>query len=260
MADVNAVIPTLLSPNPTKRRNEIIVLLYSPLWIAVIAWMMFSHHFARWGDGGHLAFGIALALPLWIIPFAWRIPEERNRPLLELHATRFLVAIALMTFLQTYFGAMLFFDHLGMEYHFQVGWLLHGTPLFLYFVTIAYFSTYYVVLQIATRLVERRLPRALWLLARALLGYGVAFAETASMSTPALREFFFYRDKTFALLWGSACYGTLFFISLPLFQRLDDRSDAPPARMGPLVRDVLAANMLILILYELYGGIIGARV
>ena len=252
----------LLAENPPKRRSELIVLAYTPIWIAVIGYLMLSNDFARWGDGGHLAFGIALALPLWTLPFLLRAPADRNRPLRELHATRFALFIALTTFVQTYFGTLFFFDQLGMEYHFPVTWLLHRTPLFLYFVTIAYFSTYYVAMQAVMRALQSLFPRAsrpALLLARAAVGYLVAFAETGLMSNDLLKQFFFYRDKNFALFLGSLCYGTLFFITLPEAQGLDERADLPAPSLRQVAWDTLAANFIVLLCYELFALAIGLR-
>ena len=62
--------------------------------------------------------------------------------------------------MQVWFGSDLFFDFLGMEYHFGVTWTAHRTPVFLYFMTIAYFSTYYAILQIVWRAFRTRFPDA----------------------------------------------------------------------------------------------------
>ena len=83
--------------------------------------------------------------------------------------------------------------------------------------------------------------------------YAVAFGETFFMASDRIRDLFSYRDRSFTLLYGSLCYGTLFFITLPLFARLDE---APPTAALPrppllaLCRDALALNMLALIAYE----------
>src|SRR5688572_28516604 len=91
--------------------------------------------FTRWGDTGHLLLGVGLALSLWVGPILLPASVEHDRPLLERHATRFAVWIAVVTFLQSYFGTLFFFYHLGMEYHFPATLELHRTPVFLYLVT-----------------------------------------------------------------------------------------------------------------------------
>lgn len=249
-----------LSPNPSKRWTELFVLAYSPIWIAAIGLCEVTHVFARWGDVGHLAFGLALALPIWLVPLGWPGAADRALPVAARHITRFNVFIAVFTFLQVWFGSDLFFDFLGMEYHFPVRWTLHRTPLFLYFVTIAYFSTYYVVMQIAWRAFRTRFPSAPWplrLLVLCALGYAIAFAETSGMATQTMHEYFLYRDKTFTLVYGSLCYGSIFVVSLPLVYRLDEERQPDGIRSLPtLLWDAAAANTVVLVLYAVYAAVI----
>lgn len=249
-----------LSANPSKRWTERFVLFYSPIWIAVIGVCELTHVFARWGDVGHLAFGFALALPIWLVPLGWPGAADRALPLASRHIVRFNVFIAAWTFLQVWFGSDLFFDFLGMEYHFPVHWTWHRTPVFLYLVTVAYFSTYYVILQIAWRGFRTRFPSAHPLVrvaVLAVLGYAVAFCETAGMATDAMHEYFLYRDKTFTLLYGSLCYGTIFVVSLPLVYRLDEEAQPDGRRsLGSLLWDACAANTAVLIFNAIYAGLI----
>lgn len=229
-----------LAPTPEKRRVETLVLVLSPLWMAAIAIVQQGRYFTHWSDGAHLAFGVALAAPFFLLAFA------------SAHGARFIALITLMSFIQNYFGATLFFDAFGMQYHFPTTWLLHRTPVFLYFVTVAYFATYYVVMQLAWRALRARFPRAKWI-TRALLSYSIAFAETAAMANESIRAYFSYRDPRAVMLFGSIAYGTVFFVTLPLFYDLDENAAAPPVPLRRLIWDLLAMNMLVLICYELYG-------
>src|SRR5262245_33251042 len=92
---------------------------------------------AGWHDLGHMIFGVGVAAPIWIAPLLGP-PGARQ------HALRFNLWVGAFAFLQNYFGTYLFFDVLGMEYHFQTAWEWNKTPVFLYFITVAYFTTYYV--------------------------------------------------------------------------------------------------------------------
>jgi cycloeucalenol cycloisomerase len=251
-----------LAADPAKRHNERLVLAYSLVWMAVIAVVQATRAFTRWGDAGHLALGVGLALPLWIAPLAFPAPIDRGRPLAARHAARFTLAIGLFTLLQCYFGSALFFDVLGMEYHFNVRWIWNRTPVFLYFLTVAYFSTYYVVLSILWRAFRTRWPAApslLRLAVLALLGYAMAFAETASMANETLSQYFRYRDKSFVLTYGSIFYGAVFFFSLPLIFRIDEDAAEPPPSLGRVAWDMLACTMLILACDELFAAIARAR-
>jgi cycloeucalenol cycloisomerase len=207
-----------------------------------------------------MAFGLALALPVWLIPLGWPPAADRELPFAERHSTRFNVFVATFTFLQVWFGSDLFFDFLGMEYHFGVTWTAHRTPLFLYFVTIAYFSTYYTGMQLLWRAFRTRFPDApgvVRLVVLCVLGYSVAFAETSGMATQYMREYFLYRDKHFTLIYGSLCYGTIFVISLPLVYRLDEEAQPDGKRtLRSLFWDACAANTVVLIFYAMYAALI----
>lgn len=230
---------------------ERFVLIYSPIWMAAVLAVEFGGVLAGWGDEQHLAFGVALALPLFVAPLFL----ERDAPLLRRHALRFSFAVALLSFLQCYFGSALFFTAFGMQYHFHVTWIWNGTPLFLYFMTVAYFATYFVVLELVWRAFRTRFPtasRPAQLAVRALLSYLVAFAETAAMATPRMAEFFSYRDPRWVMLYGSICYGTVFFVALPLFTALDEERPTE-RRLFSLAWDLAAINMILIVCYEVYG-------
>ncbi len=242
------------SLEPASIANTRFAAIYSPLWMAAMGALMVTRALRHWGDLKHMAFGLALALPAWIYPFTpMAARADANRPLASRYATHFAVAIALTTLLQTYFGSNLFFDRLGMQYHFNTKWVLNGTPLFLYFVTIAYFTMYYVLMVALDRPIARNLKGPARWLARFALCYAVAFGETFFMASDMISDFFSYREKRYALLIGSIGYGMLFFATLPIFVRLAETPSAKRQSLGTLVRDVLAANMLSLVAYEIFA-------
>ena len=223
----------------SKRWSERFILYYTPVWIAAVVVVMATHAFTHWGDVGHLFLGVGLVAPLYVAPLL----AHQGR---DAHIWKFNLWIGLYSILQTYFGSALFFDVLHMEYHFPVHWIWNRTPIFLYLMTITYFSTYYV----AMSLVWRRAVGKHWLvraLVLILLGYAVAFAETAGMANEWLKDYFIYRDKSFVLLWGSACYGSIFVLSLPFVFRLHE-PERPSFRR--IAGEVLAVNMAALIAYE----------
>ncbi len=241
-------------PSPAHRYVETLYLSFSPVWMAVIAYCMLTHCFAAWGDVGHMLLGLALSVPLWLLPLVLPTETERGQPIFARHTVKANLFVALMSFVQCYFGSAMFFEGLGMQYHFPTNWMLNGTPLFLYFVTVAYFSTYYALMRLGLRLFVRAVPSAsrllIWLVIAAL-SYSMAFGETFFMASPSLSAFFSYADRHKALVVGSLCYGTLFFMSLPVFLRIDDEPRMPTP-ISRLVFQTMGANMLILCAYEVY--------
>lgn len=253
-------------PVPAKRWLERFFLLYTPLWTAVCALVMWSGAFKRWGDWQHLLFGVGLALPLWLGPLLAGV--ERDTPLRSRYTVQATLFLFLFSFIQNYFGATMFFRCFGMEYHFRVTWVGNGSPWFLSFLTVAYFSTYFAIMQLGLRKADAQLGkiaspllrRSLRVVVCLLLGYAMAFAETLTMANQWLRGYFSYADKTTMLMYGSLCYGTLLCIALRLYARLgeDDGTGQPPP-LSAVLWQVLGANMLVLVCYEVFAFFIAPR-
>lgn len=242
----------LLAADPHKRQAEILLLCYSPVWIAAVAAVLLTGAVQHMNDASLMALGIGLALPPWLLPL-WTPAGAEALPYLQRPGTRAAAFITVMALVQNYFGSALFFDGLGMQYHFPVRLIINRVPVFLFPLTVPYFSTYYVVMQIGWRACRKSSPsplvHALGLLA---LSYAVAFAETWFMANDALRPCFAYADKSFVLRYGSLCYGAVFFLSLPWYYRMDEDPQAPRTPLRRVVWDALAANMAILICYEVF--------
>lgn len=245
-----------LAAPPVKAFVERYFLLYTPLWIAAVAIVLWTQAFTRWGDAGHMALGIGMALPVWLLPLI----IERERPLLERYSFKAVTFITLFSFIQNYFGAPLFFRYFGMEYHFNVTIVGNGSPWFLSPMTVAYFCTYFAIMQASLRALRRPIARVqrararavLLVLACMLLGATMAFLETLTMANELLHGYFAYASKTRMLAIGSLCYGTLLAIALPLYARIDE-APQQPTPIGALLWQILGSNLLILICYELYG-------
>ncbi|UQA58518.1 hypothetical protein [Polyangium aurulentum] len=246
--------------NPAKAKTERLALVYSPIWMLLVAAVMFSGAFRGWGELEHLALGVGLALPVFLFPIVLPDETERALPLAQRHGFRWAALLLVFSLLQNYFGARLFFERFGMEYHFRVRWIANGTPIFLYFMTVAYFATYYALMQIGWRVFRTRFPsapRAAAVLVRAALSYAMAFGETAAMANRHLSGYFSYSDPAFVMLWGSFAYGTIFFLTLPLFARLDEEgAQAEATRKRPLGKvmwDLLALNCLCFVTHEAWS-------
>jgi hypothetical protein len=113
-------------------------LLYSPIWIAVVAVTLLTQAFAHWRDLGHMLLGVGLGAPIVL----WSLFSEPEVPLAERYSLKAALFVTLLAFLQNYFGTPLFFNHFGLTYHFPVTLLGNGSPWFLSFLTMAYFATY----------------------------------------------------------------------------------------------------------------------
>ena len=220
-----------------------------------------THVFARWGDVGHLALGLAMALPIWLVPLAWPGAADRGLPFTSRHIVRFNFFIFVWSFLQVWFGSDLFFDFLGMEYHFPVHWTAHRTPVFLYFITIAYFSTYYTVMQIVWRAFRTRFPgsaraRAPRRPRRARLRHrlhrdlGHGDADDARL-LPLSRQDLHARLRLALLRHHLRGHG-----AARLSPRRNTRSPMEQEPSASLFWDACAANTVVLIFYAVYAALI----
>lgn len=244
----------MLATRPDKRFTETFVLAYTPVWVAAVLWAMTSGVLRSWGDLEHMLFGVALALPLVLMPL---VPRESAPPIGERHATRFVWLVTLFSVLQCWFGSELFFEVFGMQYRFRTSIVWNGTPAFLYLMTVAYFATYYVVQVVLYRALRRRVTNGLArLVGRAVIAYATAFAETAGMANDLLVDWFSYRDRGFVMWVGSIAYGAIFFVTLPLFADLDEKAPSKPL-LRAATTELLALTMICLVIYEAYAIVVG---
>lgn len=245
-------------PNVAKRRLERLFLAFTPLWTGAVGIVLLTGAFRRWGDVGLMLLGLGMALPLWALPFVL----EREQPLAARYTVKATLFLALLSFIQNYFGAPLFFRFFGMEYRFNATFSGNGSPWFLSLMTVAYFSTYFGIMQallrradawLATSTVRTPLARKLLRAAACMaLGYSMAFLETLFMANEMLRGYFAYADKGRMLKAGSLCYGTLLALALPLYASIDE-DPAQPTPLSAVLWRALGVNMLVLICYEIYS-------
>jgi cycloeucalenol cycloisomerase len=271
--------------DPGKAWAERFFLLYSPIWIALVAWALLSGAVLTWDDPTYLAFGLVCGAPPVLVPALLhrRVPALRGVPWHQSYWLKYNVWIFLFVFVGTYFLTHYFFDVLGMRYAFPTRWnggaALVGRarpeiPLFMYPLTQAYFVTYHVVMLVLLRRARgllglpapgapdmspgssRFVRRLALAVVTVVLAYGVAFAETWFMASDAIAAYFGYADKPRMLQYGSLFYACYFLVSLPLLSRLDEPAGARTP-LGQAVLSSLAAGMLVFFILDLLTWIIG---
>lgn len=271
--------------DPGKAWAERFFLLYSPIWIVLVAWALLSRAVLTWDDPTYIAFGFLCGAPPVLVPALLhrRIPGLRGVPWHQSWWFKFNVWIFLFVFVGTYFLTHYFFDVLGMRYEFPTRWnggaALVGRarpdiPLFMYPLTQAYFVTYHVVMLVLLRrmrgllgLPQPGLPdrspqatrfvrRLAFAVVTVALAYGVAFAETWFMASDAISDYFGYADKARMLKYGSLFYACYFLVSLPLLARLDEPA-GQRTPLGQAVLSSLAAGMLVFFILDLLTWVIG---
>ncbi|MFV8753722.1 hypothetical protein ACNOYE_24470 [Nannocystaceae bacterium ST9] len=247
-----------LAAEPSKAAAERFVLIYSPVWMALVGTVMLAGLYRGWSDLAYMTFGLAAALPLIVVPWLRPAAADRDRRPWQTSWFRMNLWVAILVWFGSYFGSEYFFDVLGMRYEFPTTWNLDAAlvgsgsdevPLFLYPLTQAYFMTYHVVMTVLYRRMQARwslgpLTRVALI---AGLAYAVAFAETFFMAIPALRDVFSYPDRGRMLMIGSLFYASYFVISLPVFSRIDE---GRPWTIGDTIGSSLAVCMGVLIVLD----------
>jgi cycloeucalenol cycloisomerase len=243
----------ILSEHAGKRATERFWLAYTPLWGGACAVVMMGGFAERWGDRALLGLGLVLALGAVVGPFLVEPPEERALPLVERTAFKMVLGVVLLSFGLNYTQTPYFWDVLHMHYGFNATWTIDDNPIFLYLLTVAYFSTYSVLTCIAYRWLRARLaaaPAPLRLAALALAPLAMAFLETVLNANPWTRRLFCYDDGRLMLWFGTLSYGIAFIFILPAWMAVDER---PGRRVSALtvVAWTLAALYADLIVLDL---------
>ena len=247
------------SANPDKAWVEKFFLLYTPVWMALMAMMMLTGWVDTWSNGALLLHAALVALPIFVIPLLVhrRFSDKPVRDSYFLKANLYLFVFG---FWGNYAGSEYFFDLLGMVYHFPnatttldaalIGSGEQVVPLIMYGYTHAYFMTYHATATIALRRLKPLWSSAspvrqwcLFLLLVFVIGYCWAWAETKGMANPLLASSFYYEKMALMLKYGSMIYATYFIASFPIYYFIDEDQQRPWSLLQ-VVAGALAASTL----------------
>ena len=232
--------PRWFSENPSKAWGEKFFLAYSPIWMAMMGLVMVLGINDRVGEWGFLAIGLAVALPLVLVPALIRDESSLGRRWYQTYWFKANLYIGIFNFVANYFASEYFFDVLGMVYNypaieiFNFDSALVGTgeqqvPVMMYLLTQAYFMTYHTTAVIVLRRLRTSgIPgmSALWPVLVVVVAYAWAWMETRMMANPMIADQFYYREMGRMLAYGSMFYATYFIASFPIFYHLDETRTA----------------------------------
>lgn len=247
--------PIYASKNPAKRAVERYWLLYTPVWGLVSAVVMVGGLAERWGDVELMAYGLLLASGALAGPLLRPAPEDAAKPWLRRSGVKLAFSVVFFSLAMNYYCAPFFFDVLHMHYGFDTTWNVRGNnPLFLFFVTIAYFATYLVMVNVAYRVARAKLeaaPRPLKWLGLCAVPFAVAFLESLLNANPFIESLFCYDDLFLTLTFGTFCYGTAFVFTLPVWVGIDEASAKEVSFWRALLWNA-AAMFGIIVAFDLY--------
>lgn len=231
---------------------------YTLVWGAVTAATMLSGIAEHWGDVELMILGVSLALGAVVPPLVRPHPEERRLPFAQRPAVKLAGSVVGFSFLMNYFCTPYFYEVLHMHFGFAASITIDENPVFLYFMTVAYFATYLVLVCAAYRWARARLPER-WGWLGGLSAFAVALLETVLNANPFMARLFCFDDMPFMLWFGTLSYGVCFCFTLPVWMRIDDAPDRSIAP-GRVAVEVAAAMMAIVIAFELLRHLVAPHV
>jgi cycloeucalenol cycloisomerase len=257
------------SENPSKAWGEKFFLAYSPVWMTIMALVMGLGVSERLGEWGFMAIGVAVALPLVVVPALIRDERPLGRRWYQTYWFKANLYIGIFNIAANYFGTEYFFDILGMVYDYPmielnldatlVGSGEQRVPFIMYLLTQAYFLTYHTTAVIVLRRIRTsRLPigAMLWPLLLLAVAYFWAWMETKAMANPWIESQFYYKDIERMLSYGSLFYSLYFIASFPIFYHLDEERDASWS-LTMTVAAALSASMIMMFLLDFAAAIFG---
>jgi cycloeucalenol cycloisomerase len=214
------------SPNPQKAAIERAWLEYSAVWCGLLGLVMLTGLGSYWSDPGLSLLGIVFMMGTYFWPVL-RVNRHFHYPTLN----AMFYGNVTLSFTMHYIATPFFFDVLHMRYGFQVEARIDRNPVFLYPLTVAYFSTYSVMSCIFLRRITNAFSGDVWsssalgrLMGNALRGFGVvmvpfatALFETLLNANPFISDLFCYDDVRFAITFGTFAYGLGFVFSIPVW-------------------------------------------
>ena len=225
------------SENSGKAWAEKWFLIYSPVWMAMMAVVMFTGLSDVLGDVGFIVLGLLVALPFWVVP-ALKSPENSNTKWYETYWFKANMYMLSFGFFGNYVGSEYFFDILGMVYIYpSITWNLDtalvgsGTqkvPVLMYLLTHAYFMTYHTSAIVVLRRFRTSGIKGMVVLFPIMvfvIGYFWSFMETKAMANPLIAGNFYYEKMDLMLAYGSAIYAIYFVCSFPIYYFIDENSE-----------------------------------
>lgn len=266
------------SSNPDKAWAEKFFLLYSPVWMALMALMMLTGWDKTASDSVLLLHSCIVALPLFIVPLILRAGKNPGNHWMQSYWFKANLYMGVFGFFGNYFGSEYFFDVLGMVYHYPnaktvldsalVGKGEQKVPLIMYLYTHAYFMTYHTSAIVVLRCVLKCLLKSVQRLgalgssvafmpAVFTIGYGWAWVETKAMANPLMASSFYYENMPAMLTYGTIIYALYFLVSFPIFYFLDEHAEARWDSVKTIAA-ALSASMLVMYLLDIAAHIVGS--
>jgi cycloeucalenol cycloisomerase len=244
-----------LSQVASRREGEVFFLIWTVLWISIVAAIVFFRWFEWFTSWHYLTVGLVICVPCIFGPLI--LPLSKSESTLDWSqrfSTKANVWCFIMAFVSNYLWTHYFYRVLGASYTFTAH-RLNDVPFCLYLITHSYFITYHVGSSILLRRCGFKLPQ--WsspLFWSIILGmaYFTAFAETYTIKN---FPYYTFQDEQAMYRVGLGFYAIYFVVSYPMFLRLDQ--DGSRWTLSRTVIDSFACCMMITLLLDFWRLAIG---
>nr|CAB3460100.1 unnamed protein product [Digitaria exilis] len=258
-----------LAADGSKRWGEAFFLLYTPFWLTLCLGIVVPFKlYERFTELEYLILGLVSTVPAFFIPLflvgkADSVRSLKDRYWVKLNLKHILssqanIWIIIFSYVGNYFWTHYFFTVLGASYTFP-SWRMNNVPHTTFLLTHACFLFYHMASNMTLRRLRhstshlpqsvRWLFEAAWILA---LSYFIAYLETLAIANFPYYEFV---DRDIMYKVGSLFYAIYFFVSFPMFSRIDETDEK--WNLSRVAVDSLGAAMLVTIILDLWRIFLG---
>ncbi|XP_058226360.1 cycloeucalenol cycloisomerase [Rhododendron vialii] len=249
-----------LAPNPSKRWGELFFLLYSPVWLTLCLGIVVPFKlYESFTELEYLLLALVSAVPSFVIPMLVVGKFDGSLCWKDRYWVKASLWIIIFSYVGNYFWTHYFFTVLGASYTFP-SWRMNNVPHTTFLMTHVCFLFYHVSSNITLRRLQhfaadfpervQWIITAAWILA---LSYFIAYLETLAISNFPYYEFV---DRASMYTVGSLFYAIYFFVSFPMFLRIDEKP-GDPWDLPRVAVDALGAAMLVTIILDLWRIFLG---
>lgn len=249
-----------LAPNPSKRWGELFFLLYTPFWLTLCLGIIVPYKlYESFTELEYLLLGLVSAVPSFLIPMLFAGKFDSSLCWKDRYWVKASLWIIIFSYVGNYFWTHYFFTVLGASYTFP-SWRMNNVPHTTFLLTHVCFLFYHVTSNMTLRRLQHFVAdfpervqwiiRAAWILA---LSYFIAYLETVAISNFPYYEFV---DRASMYTVGSLFYAIYFFVSFPMFLRIDEKP-GDPWDLPRVAVDALGAAMLVTIILDLWRIFLG---
>ncbi|KAM7273850.1 hypothetical protein ACFE04_028514 [Oxalis oulophora] len=249
-----------LAPNPSKRWGEIFFLCYTPFWLTLCLGIVVPFKlYENFTELEYLLLGLISALPSVLVPMLFPGKADRHLDWRCRYWVKATLWIMIFSYVGNYFWTHYFFKVLGASYTFP-SWRMNDIPHTTFLLAHVCFLFYHVTSNIILRRVRNFVagwPDKLQWIAQVacilVFSYFIAFLETFAIANFPYYEFV---DRRSMYTVGSLFYAIYFFVSFPMFMRIDEKP-GDPWDLSRVAIDSLGAAMLVTIILDLWRIFLG---